>query len=91
MSTIRFDQVWEAVKTFTPSQRRRLRKLLDVLESACQPLTPEAQTQLLLLRDGLVRRVLPPATEADVRAFEEYQPVPIEGKPLSETIVEERR
>ncbi len=91
MAAMNFEQVWEVVQTFTPGQRRRLRALLDTLQSRRQPLTAEEEVQLRLLRDGLVRRVLHPPTAADVRAFEDYEPISVEGKPLSETIVEERR
>jgi hypothetical protein len=91
MTPLNFDQVWEAVKTLTPRQQRRLRKLLDALRFKRQPLTPEDELQLLLLKDGVIDRIPHPPTEADVKAFEEYKPVPIEGKPLSETVIEERR
>ncbi len=88
---LNFDQVWEAVKTLTPRQQRRLRKLLDVLRVKQLPLTPEDELQLLLLKDGVIDHISCPPTEAEIKAFEEYQPVPIEGKPLSETVIEERR
>jgi hypothetical protein len=91
MATLNFDQVWEAVKTLTPRQQRRLRKLLDALRFKRQPLTPEDELQLLLLKDGVIDRIPRPPTEADIKAFEEYKPVKIEGKPLSETVIEERR
>ncbi len=91
MTTFDFDQVWESVKAFTPNQRRRLRKLIDALRFKKQPLTPEDELSLRLLRDGVIEHIPHPLTEADIKAFEEYQPVPIEGKPLSETVIEERR
>jgi hypothetical protein len=91
MAMLSFDQVWEAIKTFTPSQQRRLRKLLGSLLVRRQPLTPEEELDLLLLKDGVIDGVSAPPTEADVKDFDEYKPVPIVGKPLSETIIEERR
>jgi hypothetical protein len=91
MGTLNFDQVWEAIKTLTPRQQRRVRKLLDALRSMRQPLTPENELQLLLLKDGVIDHVPRPRTEADIKAFSEYKPVPIEGKPLLETVIEERR
>jgi hypothetical protein len=90
MSGITFDQVWEAVKTLPPGQRRRLRKLLEALRFKRQPLTPEDELDLLLLKDGVIDRVPRPPTEAEVKAFREYKPIDVEGKPLSETIIEER-
>lgn len=91
MAALNFDQVWQAVQTLTPRQQRRLRKLLDALSFMHQPLTPEEQLQLFLLKDGVIDQVPRPLTEADRQAFQEYKPVPIEGKPLSETVIEERR
>lgn len=91
MAELNFDQVWQAVQTLTPRQQQRLQKLLDALRFMHQPLTPEEQLQLLLLKDGVIDQVPRPPTEADMRAFQEYEPVPIEGKPLSEIVIEERR
>ena len=91
MAALSFDQVWQAVKSLTPLQQKRLRKLLDALRFKQQPLTPEDELQLLLLKDGVIDHIPRPLTDAEIRAFEEYKPVPIEGKPLSETVIEERR
>jgi hypothetical protein len=91
MAALNFDQVWQAVQQLTPHQQRRLRKLLDALRFMHQPLTPEEQLQLLLLKDGVIDRMPRPSTEDDWQAFQEYKPVPMEGKPLSETVLEERR
>ncbi|HWG44959.1 MAG TPA: hypothetical protein VN688_19475 [Gemmataceae bacterium] len=91
MSLMNFDQVWEAVKTLPSDQQRRLRRLLNALRFKRQPLTPEDELQLLLLKDGVIDGIPRPPTDAENKAYEEYKPVPIEGKPLSETIIEERR
>jgi hypothetical protein len=91
MAGLSFDQVWQAIQSLTPRQQRRLRKLLDALRFTHQPLTPEEQVQLLLLKDGVIDHVPRPPTPAEVQTFQVYKPVPIEGKPLSETVVEERR
>ena len=91
MATLSFDEVWQAVKMLTPRQQRRLRKLLDALRFKQQPLTPEDELQLLLLKDGVIDHIPRPLTDAEIGAFQEYKPVPIEGKPLSETVIEERR
>jgi hypothetical protein len=91
MDALSFDQLWQAVQKLTPSQQRRLRKLLDALRFTQQPITPEDELQLLLLKDGVIDHIPRPLTEAEIRASQKYQPVPIEGKPLSETVIEERR
>jgi hypothetical protein len=91
MATLSFDQIWEGVKKLTPIQQQRLRRLLDALRFERQPLSPGDELNLVLLKGGVIDRIPPPPTEADNKAFDEYTPVPVEGKPLSETIVEERR
>ncbi|HTU21360.1 MAG TPA: hypothetical protein VMG10_25120 [Gemmataceae bacterium] len=91
MAALSFEQVWQAVQTLTPRQQRRLRKLLDALHFMPQPLTPEEQLQLLLLKDGVIDQIPRPLREAERQTFREYKAVPIEGKPLSETVIEERR
>jgi len=48
------------------------------------------QLQHMLLKEGLISQIRPKATEEDVRRFNEWKPVPIKGKPLSETIIEDR-
>ena len=58
MAMLCFDQIWEAVKTLTPRQQRRLRKLLDALRFKQLPLTPEDELQLLLLKDGVIDHIL---------------------------------
>ena len=43
------------------------------------------------LVSGLLERRPRRPTKADIRAYKAYKPVQIKGKPLSETIIEERR
>lgn len=49
----------------------------------------EDQLERDLLADGTLDQAPPPITDA--MAYRQWQPIPWEGKPLSETILEERR
>jgi hypothetical protein len=98
MSAMNVDQVWEAVRNFTPEQLQRLRTFLDallenpaLLRKKAEELTPEDKVTLALLKDGLLSKIPRPPTEEDIKRFREFKPVEIEGEPLSETIVRERR
>ncbi len=91
MSTVDFDQIWEAVKRMDASHRRRLHNLLRALRFKPQPLTPQDELELLLLKEGVIDHIPRPLTEVDLQAFQAYQPVPVQGKPVSETVVEDRR
>jgi hypothetical protein len=50
----------------------------------------EEEYQQLLVDAGLLDRVQP-RPPRDAASFDQFQPVKISGKPLSETIIEERR
>ena len=90
MPAMSFDQIWKAVKELPVKQQRRLRKLMDALRFKCQPLTPEDEADLLLLKEGVIDTIPRPPTAADLKAFREYKPIEVEEKPLSESIIEER-
>ncbi len=97
MATLSFDQVWEAVRTMPPDELQRLRNLLEAL--ATQPrlgadaaqLSPDDQFLLEMLQEGSIVQVPRGYTEEERRAAEAFRPVPIEGEPISETIIRERR
>jgi len=78
-------EVLEAVRTLSPEERAQVRSLLDTLPDA--PLAPEEEAQARLRAAGLLaetgRRSAPGRTR--------HTPVEIKGKPLSQTVVEERR
>lgn len=78
------NEVLEAVKTMSPEERERVRALLDALPDAS--LSPEDLAQSKLREAGLLSETSQRQTSARARRT----PVEIKGKPLSETIVEER-
>jgi hypothetical protein len=51
--------------------------------------TPEQRLQQLLLERGLLAEITPPLRPEDYPR--DRRPIPIEGKPISEFIIEERR
>jgi hypothetical protein len=91
MSTRQFDRLWQAIKELPPQQQGRLRRLLKALRNASQPRTPAQEADLLLLADGTIRRIPAPPSVADVQDFRTYAPINVQGKSVSETIMEERR
>jgi hypothetical protein len=78
------NEVLEAVRTMSPEERARVRALLEVLPA--EPGSPEEQAQQNLYEPGLLVETEPRRVPAGAR----HTPVPIEGKPLSETVIEER-
>ncbi len=77
-------EVLEAVKGLSPEEREQVRALLDALPDA--PALPEEAAQAKLREAGLLAETKRRATSAHARRT----PVEIKGKPLSETIIEER-
>jgi|SRR5271170_7341684 len=88
-----FNQIWDAVRTLNTDELQQLRNLLDALltipELRSNPLDPDHQVDLALLKRGLMSRIPPPIT--DLTPYKDRKPIEIQGKPLSETIIEERR
>ena len=58
-------------------------------EHAPVPEPGEEEFKRRLVRQGLLKDVKPPVT--DRTPYQDRRPFPIEGKPLSEAIIEERR
>lgn len=80
-------QIIDAVRSLSPQEQASLRRAMDCLTA--QSDLPADHLDDLLLRDGLLESVPPPVADPD--GYENWKPVPISGKPLSETIIEERR
>ena len=85
------NRLLEAAKTLTLDERRQLRSLLDEPSAEQPALSKEEHLARVLLERGIITRIRPKPTEADIARFNAWKPVPINGKPLSETIIEERR
>ena len=80
---MRMQEIAEAIKTLSPTDRHHLRKLLKAQDEA-DKLTVFHQ---VLLSQGLVKEV----KKSQVTAPIERQLIEIEGKPVSQTIIEERK
>ncbi len=83
------NNILKATEALSDAECQELRRKLD--ERAA---TQSKSTKEDLLRQALVERGLlepsPPRGKDPVR-FRRWQPIPISGKPLSETIIDERR
>jgi hypothetical protein len=89
MAASNLDRVIGEVKTLTPDEQRKLRELLDSLLAPPAPQMSEAEFEQWLFERGIIghipSRVIDPVFEAN------RKPIEIEGKPVSEIIIEERR
>ncbi|HEY0323461.1 MAG TPA: hypothetical protein VGC66_21060 [Pyrinomonadaceae bacterium] len=78
------NEVLEAVRAMSPEERAQVRALLNKLSGSSQ--SSEESVQAKLREAGLLTEARPHQTSRRAR----HTPVEIKGKPLSETIIEER-
>lgn len=86
MATTTLEKVLEEVKELTPDEQRQVRDALNELLSSQQDIA--YQLQKSLYESGLLSEIKPPR---DSRASRVFTPIEVKGKPVSETIIEERR
>ncbi len=87
MFKLTYEEVVEAVKQLNGAERWRLRDFLDVLVEPPSAPMSEDEVEQEMMREGILT-VPPPIT--DFTLWDNRLPVQIEGKALSETIIEER-
>ncbi len=94
---IPFDFLLQAIAKLSPADKQRLRQCLDVdaeppidqaFSLSSQPVTVEqVRFHQALKASGLVSSVRPPA----VIPQNNFQPIPVQGESVSQTILDERR
>ena len=87
--SVALDQLIEQVKALPPIERQKVRQALAESENEVAQPTPNEEFQKRLVQCGLLSAPKKPARNQ--AAFDRFVPVAIQGKPLSETIIEERR
>jgi hypothetical protein len=88
MATSAVTNIIKQIKKLSPSEQQELRAVLDSLLAPVSPLTEEEFHQRLAA-EGRLSIPLPEARSRAARRS--FKPVPVRGKPVSETIIEERR
>jgi hypothetical protein len=84
------DKVIEEVKTLTPDELQQVRTAVDsLLAETPPPHMTEDEFEQYLAAKGVIS--LPQVSEDDDADNEDWEPVEVTGKPLSEMIIEERR
>lgn len=94
MAKATVEKVMEEIKALTPDDLEQVRKLLDEMKSEqSSPSPPEAEA-VARIDDYLIKAGLLAPEMAGQRARPvvlDHEPVDIVGKPISETVIEERR
>lgn len=83
------NKLLQAVESLTDAERDELRRLLDERARRQGQLAPEERVRQALVERGMLEER--PPSGKDPERFRRWSPIRVEGEPLSETIVEERR
>ena len=84
------EQIVNEVQTLSAEDLRKVRNAVDsILETKeTEPPMTEQEFAQYLYEKGVIGKPPPPLT--DFSRYENYQPVKVEGEPVSETIIKER-
>jgi hypothetical protein len=88
MATAAVMTIVKQIKKLSPAEQRELRALLEALLGPTAPITEEEFKRRLAAQGRI--SVPSPAARAQA-ARRSFKPVPVRGKPVSETIIEDRR
>jgi hypothetical protein len=92
MSRTSLEKVIEEVKALTLEEQRKVKNLIDSLlgspGEAKKTLSLEDLLEQRLLEDGVISKL--PTRDLDPETYKEFEPIEVSGKPVSETIIEER-
>ena len=92
MSSTNLEKVIEEVKALTQEEQLQVRALIDsLLENPVETqerLSPEDLLERRLLERGVISDI--PKRNFDPDTYKEFEPIEVKGKPVSETIIEER-
>jgi hypothetical protein len=92
MSSANLEKVIEEVKALPLDDLRKVKDLIDALlqtPDEASGMSVEDQLDQLLLDAGVISEI-PPRIN-DFSPFDNRKPIEVKGKPVSETIIEERR
>lgn len=87
MAQSTLEQALELIRTLDLSDLRQVEQAVQERLKPSEEAAARDAFHRALIASGLVKRIKPPSC----RSGAETPPVPIQGKPLSETIIEERR
>ena len=86
------EKLLEEIRSLPPEERHRLQEALEdvpAARAAMDKTSAEEEFKRRLLRAGLLKQIKPRVT--DLAAYRQRRPFVIEGMPLSQPILEERR
>jgi len=91
MELTTLDRAVEVVRALTPAEQQQLRRLMDTWQEPQPAETARDQQQRLaerLLAKGLIKRI--PHNAYTEAARDRHEPIKVVGRPVSETLLEDR-
>lgn len=88
MTTSRLDRVFEEVRSLTPEEQQELGEMLKKLLGESRIASINGVCQQLIERGLIVEEK---SVSLSTEEFESYTPITVRGKPVSQTLIEERR
>ena len=89
MAKTGLSRMLDELKRLTPDEQKQLREAIDRSLSVTSLPPSEDEFERELVESGILDEV--PPRSANARARQNWRPMDIKGKPLSDTIIEERR
>ncbi len=86
-----YEKVVKLAKALHSAEQWRLLDQLELWLCPYDETMTEDEIELEQLREGILDHVPRKPTKKDIERFEKWKPVKVKGKPVSETIIEERR
>lgn len=83
------ERVLDQIRALTAEEQKQVRAAL--IPPSTNPLITPDEFEQHLLEAGVISEVKRPITEEDVARFRAYKPIEVKGKPVSETLIEDRR
>lgn len=84
------ERLLHEIRELPPEEKSRVRQALnEATPRELDAASGEEEFKRRLLRAGLLKQIKPPIT--DLEPYRDRRPFEIQGQPLSETIIEERR
>jgi hypothetical protein len=87
----KLDRIIEQVRTLPLEELQRVRELVDSLLS--EPAAPKTEEEVArhLASKGVISLPDASSRQGAEAEFDDFRPIRVDGKPLSETIIEDRR
>lgn len=84
------EKILETVKSLTPEEKAKVREVLDDVFPPEKPTISREEYEKYLLAKGVISHI-PTRTGKRPKELKDFKPIEVEGEPISETIIRERR